>query len=80
MKCACRCGEEFSASRSNQIYVNAEHRERARNRRHPVKRLSKDQVALLDGPGARQEGNSAMVTMPLGRMGPKPNSKVEMRQ
>ena len=67
MKCACQCGEEFAARRVNQKFVNAAHREKARNRRHPVKRLSKDQVALLDSPGARQEGNPAMVTMSLGK-------------
>ena len=63
MKCACGCGEEFVPRRVNQKFMNGACRERARNRRHPVKRLSKDQISLLDGLGGRQEANSDMVTM-----------------
>jgi hypothetical protein len=63
MKCACLCGQEFEPTRGNQKYLDASHREKMRNQRSPLKRVSKHKAALLDALGERQEANSAMVTM-----------------
>src|ERR1035437_4856449 len=66
MKCACHCGEEFEPERSNQKYVNAEHRQRDKNRRWPVRRQSKDVVASRNGRGMRQQPQTSGVTPLLG--------------
>ena len=66
MKCACPCGEEFEPERSNQKYIDASHKEKMRNIRRPRRRLSNDEVAVLNGLGERQEPNSAVGTTLLG--------------
>ena len=33
MKCACPCGEEFEPERSNQVYLDAKHRQEGKNKR-----------------------------------------------
>ncbi len=45
------------------MYLNAKHREQARNLRNPLRRLSREQAAFLDGLGQRQAPISAVVTM-----------------
>jgi predicted DNA-binding transcriptional regulator AlpA len=66
MKCACPCGKEFEPARSNQVYVNAEHRKRDSNRRWPVKRQSTLPEALRDGPTERRKAETSHVTLLLG--------------
>ncbi len=65
MKCAC-CGETFVAERSNQVYKDAAHRERARNRRRPRVRVSSDAAASLHSPTTRPEAISAVGTVGKG--------------
>lgn len=62
VKCACPCGEDFEAERSNQKYVNAEHRQRDKNRRWPVRRQSKDGIASRSGRRMRQQPQTSGVT------------------
>ena len=66
MQCACGCGEEFEQERGNQKFLNAAHRERARNRRRPRVRVSTDAAALLHGPTTRPETISAVGTVGKG--------------
>jgi len=66
VKCACPCGEKFEPARSNQVYLNAEHRERDKNRRWPVKRQSLLLVPLRDSRGARKKAKTTGVTPLLG--------------
>jgi DNA-binding transcriptional regulator YiaG len=40
MLCLCGCKTEFEPTRANQVYANAEHRKRDKNRRWPVRRQS----------------------------------------
>lgn len=72
MRCACLCGEEFEPERSNKIYVNAEHRQRDKNRRWPVKRRVDFQAASRNGPGERQEAQTSGVTPLRGLRGQEP--------
>lgn len=78
MICACPCQQEFQRGRSNQIYLNAEHRERDKNRRWPVKRQSVLPVALRNGLGNRQEAKTSGVTPLRGTESP-PGGKKAMR-
>lgn len=68
--CACLCGQEFQPTRSNQKFVNASHRERARNGRRPRVRVSADSVALLHTFRTRQEADSAVGTVGQGTKAP----------
>lgn len=63
MKCACPCKREFEPKRRNQKFVNATHREVARNLRRPRVRVPADSAALLRTPTTRQGANSAVGTM-----------------
>jgi predicted DNA-binding transcriptional regulator AlpA len=63
VKCACLCGEEFEPERSNQVFLNAAHREVARNRRRPRVRVPTDAATLLRSPTTRQEAISAVGTV-----------------
>ena len=62
MKCACPCGEEFEPKRSNQVYINAEHRKKDKNRRWPVKRRKDFRATSSDGLGKRTEPEISGVT------------------
>ena len=55
MICACRCQQEFEPKRRNQIYVNAEHRQKDKERRWPRKRYPVSPVASRNGLGKRRE-------------------------
>jgi hypothetical protein len=66
VRCACPCGNEFEPKRSNQIYVNAEHRRRDSNRRWPVKRQSVLPAASRNGLGEHREAKTSYVTLLLG--------------
>ncbi len=66
MKCACLCGEEFEPKRSNQVYLNAEHRQRDKNRRWPVKRQIDFRATSRDRLGERRETETSGVTPLLG--------------
>jgi hypothetical protein len=66
MLCACGCGEGFEPERANQIYKDASHRQRDKNRRWPVTRRKAFQVTLRDGHRERQKAQSAGVTPLLG--------------
>ncbi len=61
MKCACPCREEFEPKRDNQVYLNAEHRQRDKNRRWPRKRHALYPVTSRDGLGKQQEAKLAGV-------------------
>ncbi len=63
IRCGCGCGEVFEPRRANQKFLNQSHREKMRNLRTPVKRLSEDQVTFLNAAEARQEPNPDVVTM-----------------
>ena len=62
MTCACPCGKKFEPKRSNQVYFNAEHRQKDSNRRWPVKRQSLLPVNLRKGHRERQEAGASYVT------------------
>ena len=64
--CACPCGKFFEPARSNQVYLNAEHRQKDKNRRWPVKRSPILPVALQDGFAERQGAQASGVTPLLG--------------
>jgi predicted DNA-binding transcriptional regulator AlpA len=66
MICACPCRREFEPKRRNQIYLNAEHRQKDENRRWPVKRGTNFGAAFRNGPGERQEARASGVTPLLG--------------
>ena len=66
MKCACPCGEEFEPERTNQVYVNAQHRKRDKNRRWPVKRQSVSPELPRNGPTERSRAQTSGVTPLLG--------------
>jgi predicted DNA-binding transcriptional regulator AlpA len=66
MKCACPCGKEFEPRRSNQVYVNARHRQRDKDRRWPRKRQLAPPMALRNGPTERQEAQASGVPPLLG--------------
>jgi hypothetical protein len=66
MKCACLCGKEFEPVRSNQVYFNAEHRQRDKNRRWPRKRQSFLPVLSRNGRGARRKARTSGVPPLLG--------------
>ena len=59
MICACPCGEEFEPKRSNQVYFNAEHRKKDKNRRWPRIRLSVFPAAFRDALRKRQEAQTS---------------------
>ena len=59
MTCACPCGNEFEPRRSNQIYFNAEHRQKDKNRSWPVKRQSLLTVALRNGLAAHRKAKTS---------------------
>ena len=75
MKCACPCGEEFEPERSNQRYINAQHRHRAENRRYPVKRQKLSPVAVQDGLSGPQQADLASVTEAQGAI-PLPGTEM----
>jgi hypothetical protein len=66
MQCGCGCGEEIAPERINQVYLNATHREAARNRRRPRVRVPTDAAALLRITTTRQQAISAMGTVGKG--------------
>lgn len=66
MKCACKCGEEFEPERGNQIYKDASHRQRDKERRWPRKRRSAFRVILRNGYRERQEAQTSGVPPLLG--------------
>jgi|SRR5208283_4935123 len=76
MKCACPCGKEFEPKRSNQVYLNAEHRQKDKNRRWPRIRLSVFPVAFRDALRKRQEAQTSSFQPLLGTQmaQPKPRS------
>lgn len=53
MKCACPCGREFEPKRSNQIYFDAEHRKKDKNRRWP--RVSAEMLAAISRDGLGEQ-------------------------
>jgi hypothetical protein len=59
VKCACPCQQEFTPQRQNQVYVDARHRQRDKDRRWPRKRQSAFPVAPRNGPGERQEAKAS---------------------
>ena len=66
MICLCRCGKEFEPKRSNQRYLNAEHRQKDKNRRWPVKRQSLLPLPFRNGLGKRRKARTSGVTPLLG--------------
>ena len=66
MICACPCGKQFEARRSNQIYLDRTHRQRDKNRRWPVKRQTDFGVAPRNSLGKPQEAQASGVTPLLG--------------
>ncbi len=59
MKCLCGCGKEFEPTRRNQVYFDAKHRQRDRERRYPRFRVSvsrePNQDSLRESQQARAE-------------------------
>ena len=66
MICLCRCGKEFEPKRSNQRYLNAEHRQKDKNRRWPVKRQWLLPLPFRNGLGKRSKARTSGVTPLLG--------------
>jgi predicted DNA-binding transcriptional regulator AlpA len=64
--CACGCESEFEPERRNQIYLNAEHRQKDKNRRWPPKRHPSLPVLSRNGLGERQQAQTSGVTPLLG--------------
>jgi hypothetical protein len=64
--CLCPCGEEFELKRSNQVYFDAEHRQKDKNRRWPRKRQSLLPVPLGNGLGKRRKARTSGVPPLLG--------------
>jgi Helix-turn-helix domain len=62
VKCLCPCGEEFEPKRAGQIYKDASHRQRDKNRRWPLKRLQASQIPLRNTGGERQGAQASGVT------------------
>jgi len=62
MKCACPCKREFEPKRKGQIYFEARCRQRDKNRRWPVKRLSASLETLRDAQGKRGKAKTSGVT------------------
>jgi predicted DNA-binding transcriptional regulator AlpA len=59
VRCACLCGKEFEPKRSNQVYFNAAHRRRDKDRRWPRRRVSLLPVASTNG---QQEHRKAKIS------------------
>jgi predicted DNA-binding transcriptional regulator AlpA len=66
VKCACPCGKEFEPRRSNQRYLNAEHRQKDKNRRWPRKRQSLSPAPLRNALGAHRKARASGVPPLLG--------------
>lgn len=62
--CLCGCGTKFFPKHRNQVYVNARHRERDKNRRWPVTRRSG--LPIANGFSSAEKRCTAGVT-PLGQ-------------
>lgn len=76
MTCACPCQQEFVPRRCNQVYLNARHRQRDKDRRWPRKRVP---VALRNGPTERQEAKASGV-QPLPSTESPPEGKKAVRR
>lgn len=59
MICPCPCGREFEPKRSNQRYLNAEHRQKDKDRRWPRKRQSLLPVPFRDGLAAHRKAKTS---------------------
>jgi predicted DNA-binding transcriptional regulator AlpA len=81
MKCCCPCGELFKPNRRNQKFVNAIHREVARNLRRPRVRVPADSAALLRARRTRREANSAVgTTLPGTQMAETQRDRIRARK
>jgi hypothetical protein len=73
--CACPCQKEFEPKRGNQIYFNAEHRQKDKNRRWPRKRQSAFPAPFGSGLGAHRKARTSGVPPLLGTQMAQPKPR-----